>query len=103
MEAITNECIIKNMEMIKETYPSLSEKFLDILCERFKAHAFDDARVNNAVKGVIDNFPYNTPTIAHFILFDKEHPVSKIVDGSRWFRSEEDGLYRNREGKLLIE
>jgi hypothetical protein len=100
METITTECLIKNMEMIKNTFPSLTPGFLDILCGRFKANGFTDARIDNAVKGVIDSYNYPTPTIASFIQFDKENPIRKMQDGE-WYYRGEDGFYRNKKGQQI--
>jgi hypothetical protein len=59
------------MEKIKNSFPSLSAGFYDILCDRLKANNFTDEKLQNAVNHVIDTCIYPIPTIANFISFNK--------------------------------
>lgn len=97
---ITSQCLADNLKMIKKTFPTVSTAFLEILKDRFKANGFTDARINNAVQGVIDTCNYSTPTIASFIQFDKDNPIRKMQDGE-WYYRGEGGFYRNKDGRRL--
>ena len=61
------------MAKIKNAFPNLPVEFYDVLCERLKEKGFDDERIIKTVNGVIDTCKYPTPTIAHFITYDKEY------------------------------
>ena len=69
---MTIECIVINVEKIRQAFPNLTKDFYDILCERLKAHNFTDEELSDAVNHVIDTCKYPTPTIAEFISFIKE-------------------------------
>src|ERR1035437_8959738 len=99
---LTPECLAKNMEKIKNAFPSLPVGFYDVLCDRLKTKKFNDARLCNAVDGVIDTCAFPTPTVANFIMFDKDNPVYKIADGIRWERDEK-GNYYDKDGRILYD
>ena len=60
--------------------------FYDIFMDRIKDNGFSDTRLIDAVKHVIDNCTYPTPTIAQFISFDKRietfnyHQIVEMVE-----------------------
>jgi hypothetical protein len=91
---------MKSMEKIRNAFPSLPAGFYDVLCDRIKTKKFNDARLCNAVDGVIDTCAFPTPTVANFIIFDKDNPVYKIADGIRWERDEK-GNYYDKDGRIL--
>jgi len=70
---LTTKVLTKNLAKIKNAFPTLPVEFYDVLCERLKEKDFDDERMTKTVNGVIDTCKYPTPTIAHFITYDKEY------------------------------
>jgi hypothetical protein len=75
------------MEIIHKVYPSLSEGFYDILCDRIKAHNFTDYELTMAVNHVIDTCKYPIPLIAEFISFMR--PDGVIVPTEKELNPEE--------------
>lgn len=67
-ENIQTECTIR----IKAAFPQLDTGFYTVLMERVKDLKIPDKRLVAAVKHVIDNCEYPTPTIAQFIKFDRK-------------------------------
>lgn len=61
----------KSAIVLSKTYPLLSSDFLDVLHGRLQENEFTDARLEAAIKHVIDTCPYPTPTIANFISYDR--------------------------------
>lgn len=64
--------MVKNIAVIKKSFPGLPLGFYDILMDRLRANNFSDERLNDSVNYVIDTCTYHTPTIAQFISFDKK-------------------------------
>ena len=80
---LTDECLIRNIVLIKKAFPSLPLQFYDVLTDRIYANKFSDARLEDAICNVIDNCIYPIPTIANFISFDKKIKIynyKQIVD-----------------------
>lgn len=74
--------------MIKGIFPTLSDAFYDVLCDRIKEHRFTDNEFTRAVKHVIDTCGYATPRIADFITFI--HPDGEIPKDERSIKEAED-------------
>jgi hypothetical protein len=79
---LTTECLAKNLDVVHKIYPSLSEGFYDILCERLKAHGFSDRELTKAVNHVIDTCKYPQPTIAEFISYLRPDGVMETIETS---------------------
>jgi len=68
------------MGKIHKVYPSLSEGFYDILCERIKAHNFTDYELTKAVNHVIDTCKYPLPLVAEFISFMRPDGIMEPIE-----------------------
>ena len=62
---------IEELRKLRKAFPTISEGFIEILTERLIENNFSDKRVKEAVANVIDNFTYQTPSIANIVSFDK--------------------------------
>jgi hypothetical protein len=69
---LTPKVVIKCMATIKGAFPQLPMEYFQILSDRFRENGFGDDRLQDAVKHVVDNCVYPTPTIANFIGYDKK-------------------------------
>lgn len=74
---LTPENMIMQSGRILNAFPSLSNKFIDILLRRAKEKGFSDKRLTDAVNNVIDTCQYPNPTLANFLSYDKS---VKIID-----------------------
>lgn len=68
---LTPKVVTESMAEIKAAFPALPAEFFTILSRRIKDNGFSDDRIRDAVRHVIDNCIYPSPTIAQFISFDK--------------------------------
>jgi hypothetical protein len=71
--SLNNECLLKSIALIKKAFPALPIDFYEVLIDRIKDNGFTDQRLIDSVNFVIDNCPYPTPTIHHFISFDRKY------------------------------
>lgn len=69
---LTAITLTKSVDKIKKAFPTLPVGFYDVFCDRLKHYQFTDDRLLKSVNYVIDNCLYPTPTIANFIIADKE-------------------------------
>src|ERR1035437_1971497 len=101
---LTTECLTKNLEIIHKAYPSLSEGFYEIFCERIKKHLFTDWELTRSVEHVIDTCKYPQPLIAEFISFMR--PDGIIEPQPRELSPEEieaDGLREEERQRVEAE
>lgn len=68
---LSNECKMWCIGLVKKAFPALPVDFYDVLIDRIEAHEFSNQRFIDAVNHVIDNCPYPTPTVHHFVSFDQ--------------------------------
>jgi hypothetical protein len=57
---------------IQVAFPKLDKLFFTILTERLVKNEFTEQRLKDAVGYLMDNFKYQTPTVADIISFDKK-------------------------------
>lgn len=67
-----NETKVKCIARVKAAFPALNPEFHSLLLERFQEVGASDERMRAAVKFVIDNCEYPTPTIANFMSYDRK-------------------------------
>ena len=77
---LTAIVLSRSVDKIKKAFPSLPIGFYDVFCDRLKHYEFTDDRLLKSVNYVIDNCLYPTPTIANFIIADKEISSKEEAD-----------------------
>jgi hypothetical protein len=73
--ALTPQCLVKNVAVIKKAFPALPLGFYDVLIDMVQEDKFSDERLSDAVNHVIKNCIYPTPTIAQFLSWDRRIQV----------------------------
>ena len=73
--------------MIRAAFPKLDKEFYIILKNRIADLKFNDQRLVDSVKSVIDNCEYPEPTIANFIKFDKS---IELLDHQQFLRRNDE-------------
>jgi hypothetical protein len=71
-ELIQPIVIAKETAKMQVAFPKLDTLFFTVLTERIIKNNFTEKRLNDAVGYLMDNFKYQTPTIADIISFDKK-------------------------------
>lgn len=77
---LTAPGVTENMAKIKAAFPGLHIGFYAVFAERIREAGFTDERLGDAVKYVIDNCIYPSPTIANFLAYDKRIKLFSYVD-----------------------
>lgn len=68
---LTPKVVTESMAELKASFPALPAEFFSMLSKRVKDNGFSDERLRDAVRHVIDNCIYPSPTIAQVISFDR--------------------------------
>lgn len=68
---LTPKVVTESMAELKASFPALPAEFFTMLSKRVKDNGFSDERLRDAVRHVIDNCIYPSPTIAQIISFDR--------------------------------
>lgn len=96
--------IAQESAKIQVAFPKLDKLFFTVLTERLIKNGFTENRLRDAIGYLLDNFKYQTPTIADIINFDKKikiyshHEVELLIqeDKARF-----DDFYRHWVGNTL--
>ena len=98
---LTPQFATKQIVRLKAAFPNTPPEMYDVLMDRLKANGFTDARLEDAINNLIDNFKYPVPSIAEIIGFDKRVKLYNykeicdyVNDGGSW----EDFKIVKREG-----
>ncbi len=71
-ETVSSLALAQNIAKIQVVFPKLDKLFFAVLTERLLLNNFTEQRLIDAAGYLIDNFKYQTPTIADVISFDKK-------------------------------
>jgi hypothetical protein len=69
-DELTIDVIAKQLNRIRIAFPNLKPDFFNILSERIKANNFTNKRLIDSVDNLIDNFTFQTPTVAEILKYD---------------------------------
>lgn len=64
--------IAKEIQLLKYSFPDITEEFTAVLMDRIFANRFTKQRIHDAVGFVLDNFHYKNLNIADIISFDRK-------------------------------
>jgi hypothetical protein len=76
-EKITSQTLAKASKELNDAFPTLHKGFYRILWVVIEENNWNDERLTRAVRKVIETCTYPCPTIANFILADKEFRESQ--------------------------
>lgn len=64
--------MVEQTAKMQVIFPKLEKEFFIILTERILKNKFTEQRLKDSISYLIDNFKYQTPSIADIINFDKK-------------------------------
>ena len=98
------EIIAYETTKIQVAFPKINTAFTAILSERLVANGFTTQRLIDAVSYLIDNFKYQTPSIADIINFDRKvklYSYNEVVEFVTSDKGTFDDFYKHWIGETL--
>jgi len=96
--------IARETAKMQVAFPKLESTFVAVLTERIIKNNFTEQKVKDAISYLMDNFHYQTPTIADVISFDKKIKLwsyEDVCEAVSQNKTSFDSFYKHWVGDTL--